>query len=1180
MCNHFGLAGLLLLIAATAPVTFAQGARGSIAGVVTDPSGGTIPAASVTLIGLNSGFARRTTTNSYGRYVFALLDAGPYKLELSASGFRDLIRSPITVRVGETTQLALEMVLGSPADEAVVVSEEPLLRMVSPTLGTVFTHRQLVDLPLVTRNFTQLLALEPGVIADLPNAAAFGTGSQGMSVSGSRYYDNSVLIDGINAVGSIMNGYTGIGPGPLGGIAIPAPDAIQEFKVQTSLYSAEYGRAGGASVNLIARGGTNELHGSGYEFFRNEALNANEFFYKRSEIQNGLGNHPPILRENQFGGTIGGPIRKNRTFLFGSYQGTRQLNGASTGLVETLPRYPLLPQDRSSEAVLRQELGAIYGGRNGFPFGLLIGSTPVNTILPDGSNISEVAIRTLMMKLPNGNFVLPSFAPSSFNDQAGGRNGGQVYSNAGFSFPSTYNEDQFSLNLDHLINTRQTLSTRFFSSNQLSDLPAGNLPGFTETQKPVNRNFVLAHTFTAGPELVNEFRGGYTRITNPAQAGDAFSASDVAMLPAPGSARLPQIAIATNGLTLNGAQGSSRDVENMFTLSDTVSKVLGSHSLRFGTTFVRHRLYMNSDLLKAGQLIIYSFEDFLLGSDGTGNNTALAAPNGGFSNLLASAAETGSFEKDYRFNDLSFFLQDDWHVGRTLTVNLGLRYDYFAWPVDVRGRIGNFDPDLIEEGAYGIPPGNSSYTGFTIARSFQENFPGVAIPNGVKVVSNTTLAGSDLNNFGPRIGFAWQPLSKLSVRGGYGIFYPRVNAELAIGDSFGFPFNSLMQTSFGPSGSLADPFSHLNLPPDSTFPQWTPRVYDPNAVAPILIAPIDPNVRNPYVQQWNFSIQRELTKNLVVQLAYVGSHGLRLVNTRAANMPAVASSANPIRGVTENTTVQANIQSRSPVAGILADRGLALTTTDAESKYHAAIASVQQRFSRSLQFLSSFSFSKSIDNNTLLPTGSVSNAQVPGDASLQHYGLSAFDRSYRWSNSFVYDLPSVMKGTRGLGRLLNGWQAAGIFIVQSGQPLTFTVQTTTSVVKLQGYESPDILPGKTLDDIRGSGPVNQRLNNYFASPGVAGPGTVFAAPSPTGYGSLGRGLNVRAPGQKSLDAVLTRRFQLRENATIQFRCELYNVFNWVNFGAPATNVSTSNFGTISSTTTAPRVVQFAVKFEF
>jgi hypothetical protein len=281
------------------------------------------------------------------------------------------------------------------------------------------------------------------VVADVPNAAALGNGTSGFSVAGSRYYDNSVLINGVNAVSSSVQST------PLAGLAVPAPDTIQEFKVQTQLYSAEFGRAGGASVNLITKSGTNQLHGNLYEFFRNEDMNANDFFLKASQAENGIPNQAPVLKQNQFGGTLGGAIRKDKDFFFVSYQGTRQVNGAAPGVAFTNAAYPLLPSgDRSNTAAFRAALGAIYGGRTGY-----LGVSPSNgdTILSDGSNINPTAIAILQAKLPNGNYLLPPFAPSSLNDHAGGLNGGQVYSNASFSFPSKFDEDQYVINLDHYI---------------------------------------------------------------------------------------------------------------------------------------------------------------------------------------------------------------------------------------------------------------------------------------------------------------------------------------------------------------------------------------------------------------------------------------------------------------------------------------------------------------------------------------------------------------------------------------------------------------------------------------------------------------------------------------------------------------------------------------------------------
>src|SRR3984885_2983541 len=489
-------------------VCSAQGDRGGIIGSVIDPSQVAVAKATVTAKSIETGHVRETRTGVDGSFLFNLLDAGRYRIEVTSQGFATFIREPITVRATEITDLQrLSLMIGVSSQNVTVTGDAALLQTTTATLGKVFDTRMIESLPLVTRNFTQLLALQPGVVADVPNAPALGNGTSGFSVAGSRYYDNSVLINGVNAVSSSVQST------PLAGLAVPAPDTIQEFKVQTQLYSAEFGRAGGASVNLITKSGTNQLHGNIYEFFRNEDLNANDFFLKTSQAQNGIPNRAPVLKQNQFGGTLGGPIRKDKDFFFVSYQGTRQVNGAAPGVAFTNAAYPLLPTgDRSNNTAFRAALGAIYGGRPGY-----LGASPGggNTILPDGSNINPVAIAILQAKLPNGNYLLPSFAPSSLNDHAGGLNGGQVYSNASFSFPSKFDEDQYVIDLDHHISARQTISGKFFSAGQTIQSPAGNVPGFVFTTLPQNTNFSLVHTFILSPTLLNEARLGYVRITNP-----------------------------------------------------------------------------------------------------------------------------------------------------------------------------------------------------------------------------------------------------------------------------------------------------------------------------------------------------------------------------------------------------------------------------------------------------------------------------------------------------------------------------------------------------------------------------------------------------------------------------------------------------------------------------------------
>ncbi|NYF92267.1 TonB-dependent receptor [Tunturiibacter empetritectus] len=1179
---------LVLVFLAGMNVAYSQGAKGGITGSLLDPSGASVVGATVTETNLDTGTTRSTMSKADGIFLFTLVEPGRYRVEVVAKGFKKLVRQPVVVLVTETASLGqVALAVGDVTEIVTVSNQTELLQTESATTGNVFDSNQVSSLPLSTRNFTQLLTLQGGVVTDVPVAAAFGNGTQGFSVAGGRYYDNSINLNGTNAVAAVTGGAYFI--------AVPSPDVVEEFKVQSSLYSAEYGQAGGSNVNLVTKSGTNKFHGNVFEFFRNNVLNANEYFYKGSQIEAGNGNKTPILRQNQFGGTFGGPVIKNKAFFFFGYQGTRQINGASPGFVYTLPSYPLLPAgDRSNTASLISSLGAIYGGRVGYPAGVC--AAGINCVRTDGSNINPVAINILQAKLPNGQYLFPSFPASALSDGLGGAGDGQVYSNASFSLPGHYNEDQYALDLDYQISNRQLLSAKIFTANINQNSLLGNLPGFTSVAKNQNRNFTLSHTFTASPTLVNEVRAAFLRVALVTNAKDPISASDVGIKPLPdGGSYFPWFLIAQAGISASANSVYAANSENQYIIADTVSKVIGRHNIRFGGSYTRHQLPQDSNTGKPGAILMETFQDFLLGQSAAQNG--LASIGFPYSNIIDTAGATGSFAKSYRFNDMSYFAQDDFKLAKNFTLNVGLRWDYFAWPHDTEGRIAGFDPSLIAEGAFGIPNASQSYTGYTLARDYARLHPGKTIPSGVALESNTLVKGEDLKNFGPRVGFAWQPLAHWSVRGGYGLFYPRSSTAAADNEADGIPFNDVEQLVGQPTPTLQDPFDVLNLPADDQFPLWQPRQYVPGGTPGYYNQVLDPNARNPYVQQFNFSIERELGKNSVVEIAYLGSHGLRLLNALAANQPDIASPSNPIRGITTNT--YANIQDRVPVAGVIADRGLTLDRFNGSSKYSALVLTFNQRMSHGLQFLSAFTFGRSADNNSLNSgapgagsgglSGGAGNAQPPGDNNLNnHWGLSDWDRKTRSTTSLVYQLPDPLKNRHGfVEKFTGGWETAGIMTFQSGQPITFLMsQAIYSAVISDGYLTPDLIPGATLANLQGSGSNKNRLTHYFKSPGLTPgtdmpkPGSSFLLPGPLDYGQLGRGLPIRTPGQKDVDFSLIKETPIHEAIRLEFRAEAFNLFNWANFGAPNATVDSPTFGYISSTTVSPRIIQFGLKLAF
>jgi hypothetical protein len=1147
-----------------------QTATGGITGTVADHAGGVIPGATVTATELSTGFVRTTVSGPEGKFLLPLLNPGTYRVDVVATGFRKLIREPIVVQVTEIAGLGqLSLEIGSTTETIKVTGEAPLLQTESATTGNVFDKNLVEDLPLATRNFTQLLALQAGVVTEVPVAAAFGTGTQGFSSGGSRYYDNGILIDGTSAVPAINNGSFQI--------SVPAPDTVEEFKVQSSLYSAEYGLAGGSSVNLVTKNGTNAFHGDLYEFFRNNVLNANEYFFKASQIEAGEGNHQPILRQNQFGGTLGGPIRKNRIFFFFGYEGTRQINGATPGFVYTLPAYPYLPPgDRSNTANLESELGQIYGGRTGFPTGIC--SLGINCVAANGSNINPVALSILQQKLPNGKYWLPSFPQSSLNDGMGGLGGGQVYSNASFSLPGDFDANQYLLNLEDMISSRQVLSLKIFAENDTETALFGTLPGISESTIPQNRNFTLVHTFTFTPTLVNEARASFVRVASASNGVYPFSPSDVGMKAAPdGSSNFPWFVIAESGISAAGETPHTEDAEDEVIVADTATKVLGKHNFRFGGSFTYHRLPNDLEEGKAGLIEMFSFADFLIGEDAA--NNGLASVGLPYSNIIDSAGATGSFAKTYRFNDLSFFFQDDMKVTSSFTLNLGLRWDRFEWPHEIDGRMAGFNTSSIAEGPFGIPTVAQGYTGFTLSRDYPKLHPNVTIPAGVALVSNTLVNGTDEADFGPRIGFAWHPFNRWSIRGGYGVFFNRPSDAAEDLEGNGLPFNALEQEIYQADGTLQDPFTYLNLPPDGAYPFWNSRQYVAGVTPSYFNYVVPPIVHDPFVEQWNFGVQRELGNQTLIEVSYLGSDGQRLLNSLSGNQPGIASAANPIRGVTTNTPQ--NIPARVPVAGVIADEGIALQLYNGKSQYNALLASVTKRMSHGLQFLSSFTYGKSIDNSS-------DGGEPPGNNLFNnHWGLSSFDRKLRSTTSLVYELPDPMKNREGmLDKVVGGWKTAAIMTFQTGNPNTFTVSNIDSAVVYDHPLTPDLAPGISLANAQGHGPVSKRLTNYFGTPGITPgteatiPGSAFVYPGPVDFGQLGRDLAIRSPGQKNVDFSAFKITPIHEGVNLEFRAEFFNFFNWVNFGAPNTTVDTATFGYISSTTVSPRIIQFALKVNF
>ena len=744
---------------------------GQILGDVTDPSGGVVGGAKVVLTS-DVGAQRSTATSSTGRYAFSLLPPGKYRLEINASGFALATVDEVIVKITETTSVDVWLKLGSQQQESITVqATPPLVQTENPGRGTVIEQTAIRQLPLPTRNFQQLLTLTPGTSGPVQNSSELGRGAAPIYVNGLRATSNSVIINGTDA--------NSIGTGSTPNLAVPATDSLQEFIVQTSQYDASQGRVAGGIVAAVTKSGTDEFHGNLYEFFRNDVLDANNFYLNAAGVS-----RPPYKR-NQFGGTFGGPLIKNRAWFFVSYQGSRERNSTSlTNSIGTVFVPQNLSNDRSDAGV--NAFAASYGLAP-------CATSPTTLTIP--ACFDPTAKFLLQAKLPNGSPVIPSapnptaVAPGAVPQPVAV----PVVSN------SQFREDQFNTNLDYQLSAANRFSAKFFAANNPATQGLFNLfglanalpvPGFGGTANLNQRLLSLddTHTFSSG--LVNDVRFGFGFISTGSTPQEPFTAAELGISSPLGNlfTGMPEISVANyfdlgaNPFADNGG------IEKTYSVGDTLSWQKGRHSLKFGVDYKHHDLNADFNLYTRGQIFFLGlfpaapfagngFYDFL---GGLFDSTGLTIMGSGVNN------------RDVRAQDWGGFANDDWRVTDRLTFTLGIRYDFFGPFTEAQGRFVGFDPTRITTATIpGFPAGdNVAITGgFVQASNAKNPLPGIPMVQ-------SSLVPSDKNNFAPRVGFAWQPLSntkRFVVRGGYGIYYDRANSRLLNNQLLNFPYYTLAQ---------------------------------------------------------------------------------------------------------------------------------------------------------------------------------------------------------------------------------------------------------------------------------------------------------------------------------------------------------------------------------------------------
>ena len=1118
---------------------------GAITGQIFDPSGAAITSAHVSAVSAETDSSRTVMATSEGWFHLPLLPPGDYSLVVKASGFQSKTLRAIHVTVTETAVVNVKLEVANAAATMIEVLASPeLVQTENSALGRVTDESTIVSLPLANRNFSQVLALNPGVVVEVPDAGALGKNNQNVAANGAKPTSNNFQFNGIDANNLSENSASGFGAEI--GLAIPNPDTIEEFKVQSGMFDAGYGRGAGANVDVVSKAGSNKFHGKLWEFFRNDALNANDFFLIRD------GQPRPDLKQNQFGGAIGGPIIKDKTFFFAAYQGTIQRNGVSN-VSKQFSFLPPLTNDRS-EATLRSLLGSVYGGQSG-----LFGGVPV---APDGSNINPVALAFLSAKFANGSYAIPTPQVVGTDPNTGLPTGSST-----FSVPASYREDQLTANLDHNLSSKDQLSGRYFYSREPFTEPfspfGANVPGWGTDQINRNHMFVLTDTHAFSPNLINVARFGFMRFSGLGKIPQPLNAADVGIATPSGLPETPGIVV--NGFFSIGTAGEPVSFENTnsFVWQDTVSLTRGKHTLRMGGEVKRHELALNLPFVKDGFLFFLSFPDFLLGMDGTQNGNG-----SGVSNVFNSTGSSGSFRKDQRYTDFAGFVQDDIRVSSRLTVNAGVRYEFFGPPSDIHGALPTFDPTI----AIGqVPPAPiGSFSGYVLPANYKG-----PLPDGVVKTGTSGLWNADRKNFAPRVGFSLRLLNKpvLVLRGGYGIYYDQLSGDL-VEQTVGQPPFSFKQSFSGGQNSAAtfqEPYVPA-LPPDSSFPNFLPRVHGGG----LSLAAVGRDLTSPYVQQYNLNLQYEIARDLVWQLGYVGAKTTHQAGCTEFNQAQIATAQHPVNG--ETTTTLGNVAQRSPFDGIAGGSYICQTTFD--SNYNSLQTSVTKRLSHGLNLLGSYTWSKNLD--FVSGSGSLSAfllSFLTNDQTnpRQARGLADFDRKQRFVLSFVYAPPKLEAGPTIVRRVLSQWQVSGESVLQSGLPVTATDSTAGSAFgNISGFNRAQC----TGINPASSGSLTSRLGGYFNPAAFAPPPVIGDDGAATGFGNCGVGI-LRGPSELNLDLGIGRKFVITEASAIEFRAEFFNFTNTPKFGLPIGDFSTgSAFGQITSTVANPRIVQFALKYSF
>ena len=1115
-----------LFLLSSLPV-FPQASTGTINVDVKDQSGALVPGASVTLTHTSTGLKRQGVSNSEGIFVGSFMPIGSYSLEVSYAGFKTATLPQLEVRVDQDITIPVSLQPGELRETVQVSDSTPLLETSDATLGQVIENKKILELPLNGRNPFALGLLSGNTVA------VFGMGTNLPFVGGGgRYSAMDVMIDGVDDNTTVNNGSIG-----RNGIAYTPPvDAVQEFKVQTSAYSAEFGHSAGTVVNATIKSGTNQFHGTLYEFLRNDKLDANNFLGNAS----GLAKAP--YRQNQFGGVIGGPVIKNNTFFFFDYQETRRRTRAGT-TIGSVPTNAFRQGDFSGLGTTIFDPGTRRIG----PSGAVIADPYARNQIPlNQINPTSLAVEGLV---PAPDFGSPGATSRNYFAQ----------------LPQLFNEAQWDLRIDQKISSNNNLYGRFSLANQYAPTPGlfpGFIGGFT-TNIDDTRQFVLADTWILTPSIVNDFRFGYLRhngsILGSAPSGLDFAKQNkLATFPFPEQG-FPALYFLYSGIWSSptafntwGGGNSNKNIENHFQWADTINITHGKHSMKTGVDLRRPQFAtLKGDPFYGALLFgsIFTSSSSLQGSGSPYADFLLGYPAG----VQATQMLAWGNQREIYYGQ---YFQDDWKISSKFTLNLGIRYDLFTQPVDARNVGGVFIPSL---GQF-VRPGTNGYS--------------------------RAVVDGDHNNWAPRVGFAYQITPKLVLRGGYGLYYGLRDQNQEVTQFSGanpnipnisFPAISATQT-IAPPVTINTPLTVL--PTDPTLSGFTPS----KPYGTLVRFEDVKQSKDPGLHQANVSLQYQPSSTWLFQVDLSAARGFDLASA-FINLNQV-SFAQALAGQTT--------QAQRPFPNI--NNAVLDVASIGNSRYNAANVKVEKRYSYGLTMLVNYSWQKNIETRGTGPSSytQIGNSQALDSTDLaREESVAPLDITHVFSATWGYELPwgqgRRWLATGLLGKIVGGWQINGIGTLHGGFPTDIFASVQASV--FNSFNVPDRVLGQSTT-VANPGPDAWFNGAAFSVPGktVSSTGAVLQD-----IGNSSRRV-ARGPGLANLDFSIFRELLFKERFRFQFRGEFFNLTNTPAFLLPSANDSTltcigtgpgaacnsanSNFGKLSDGSATGRQIQFGLKFLF